>query len=1696
LIAAAAALPVAARAQQTALVPNDQLPADARESSQGVIVNSSEEARKDLETARNMERQHEWNKAAGWYQEVLEKYRTRVVPWKADPQTQLINRYRGIVYQVQEALAKWPPEGVTLYRARYESAAAAALAEAANSGDDGGASALRQVLDGYFLTIAAKQAAMRLIDLHMEAGEFDAAARVGDLLLDSYPADQLTTERPRVLFRTALAHHLCGASGAAQQRADELKAKFPDATGTVFGKEVVLAEALDGLLKTAPSALASQQTLSPDSWPTFSGSPDRAHVSAAAGQMGAKICSTDLPKRTFRGPQAGEQRMQTQREEEDGRTLGIMPVVDGNALFFQDGARVWAVGLDSGIPLPGWSQTYGGADHKGVYQLKSAASLRNQQWTLTVTDTSVFAVMGQAQRLQWLLTQQGLDPGGDTGTRLVCLERETGRERWKMEIRSITGDSLKDDEKERLRALDLSGSPVVVGDNVFIVARGGKDLQFENCYVLCLDANTGAYRWSCLVASSNSSINVYAGDTSMMTTTLSHLAYASGRLYLLTNLGAIASIDAYNGSVVWLSMYGREGLEGFAGGWGRRAQPMFALPNLRPWEYNPVFVQDGKLFVLPADGKHLLVYDAADGRELKRINVEDFTPESMREGQMGTTDRPRALVAVMGDQLVLTGSWFAYSLDWTKYDNTRTFAKNAETDAVRPSTPLGSAHRQSLPPAGSIRGRAFVTADSVFVPTDTQLYRLSLRKGLLVEDTYPRNGQEWDESEGPGNVLVTEEHVVIANRNSVDVYTDMTLARAKLDAEEAAARDDAEPRLHYAEVMFAAGQSQTSLQKLDEAATLLGGIQSMRPGLNRQRLFNDALTFAQKLAREQRGESIEAAVRYFDVAASAADLPSEQVQYRLARARFARQNVTDDSFAIAVRLYQEILGRPELRTVGVVPDDTQQQAAAPPPPLTPPLGQPVGTAVSSNDARAVVQAAVEAENQIADVMRFHPEAYAPIEEQAAAAMEKALANHDAGKLLAIAQTYPNASVAPKAMLQAAESYEQGGDARQAAHVLRQIYRKYGNNAERARIVEAMVRNYLALPGGFDIAIARLQRARSFGDKLSRPLALPDGTKLENLSFRDAVTQLIAARPPEPPVVLPDVHVPFYTQLTLDEREAGKKPEKPLLLGAADPHPILIPDIDALVQPPAELPDAIRGDRIVVGQRQGAAAWAVALFAPAQDKPLGSADGLADAPKNAAWFHASAADHQSILLAWSNVELVAIDGQTAALKWKTPLSALAPAEIVSAAGLQGADVTNDTIAAINNQQLEEQQQFINARRGQFIGGRRRFPRGIPQLQPAQPNAPEVEAVAAGPEQIMHVRPLGGDAIVAATSTGRVACLGAPSGKLLWQARVSPRPIERLVASEDFTVVRVTEEQTVRLIVLDNYNGQVLMVRNFAVDSQITPVNMALSPDGMLVWTLPDRLCGKDLYEPETRKLTFEYPSPPRDAGNPNGTTGSTIYAGCSKPGQLLIRGSQIIALQEQGRFITVHSLEDGSILKHRSGKETIETKLQTLLPPSGNGVPGGGGNANEVNVTLRLAGSYLYAMSPRSLIAYNLDHPATGGWHPEIGQMLNPNFQAVVPTHDFVLVAGEPGARQQFQAAAAANAAAPNPAPTFQLRFYSRKLVKVDDGSGGQIDGESGAIEQMENLTDPTGVLQWQAAEGGVYYLANDRRLHFVRGSRP
>src|SRR5690606_12986135 len=127
-----------------------------------------------------------------------------------------------------------------------------------------------------------------------------------------------------------------------------------------------------------------------------------------------------------------------------------------------------------------------------------------------------------------------------------------------------------------------------------------------------------------------------------------------------------------------------------------------------------------------------------------------------------------------------------------------------------------------------------------YVPSEKRLFRVRLANSeIQTEGTYPAWPASWEkgdpEGEGPGNVLVSGDHVVLAGLRRVDVYTDRTLARQKMDAREAAAPNDPEPRLVYAEVMFVAGDVATSLSKLDAAMELMGGPAALTPGLLRDR---------------------------------------------------------------------------------------------------------------------------------------------------------------------------------------------------------------------------------------------------------------------------------------------------------------------------------------------------------------------------------------------------------------------------------------------------------------------------------------------------------------------------------------------------------------------------------------------------------------------------------------------------------------------------------------------------------------------------------------------------------------------------------------------------------------------------------------------------------------------------------------------
>ena len=585
----------------------------------------------------------------------------------------------------------------------------------------------------------------------------------------------------------------------AQAKADELSKNFATAQGTIEGKQIALADSLQKLLKSPPQP---GENLAPDSWPMAFGSLDRARVPNVSGFGGAKIFNVELSKQDLKDinrnvANAPPQQQQAQRQfvvyREQGLMTGVMPVVDHGELFFQDNVRVYALNLNSGLPLAGWAQTYDG-DQSGRFKLTAWPTPKNTLQTIALTEDSVLAIMGQLDMNSVLFGMNF----SERDTQLVCLDRRSGKQKWIFRPQQLPGETLQ--------GLELSGTPLVVGDNVYVTAHGTGGVQFQDCYLLCLDLG-GHFKWSTYIASANAGVAIFDGDYSDLNSAIPQLAYSGGRIFVLSNLGALASVDAYDGTVAWLDIYPRDSRTDPAHqfgvpGWNR---PQNDTGTQRPWTISPAIISNGKIFVLPTDGQYLMIYDAASGTEIQRIkgsHIEDAT----------------TLLAVLDDRLILCGPGIN-----TQDEQTRVLCINWQKYKADDLTGKEVVWRDTYPVG--LRGRGFVTTDAVYIPTQKKLFRINIKNGQ-AEAQYPEGDRTWDTNESSGNILVTQDHLIVAGPQWVNVYTDLNLAMAKLDKEVAASPDDPNARLKYAEIMFIAGKTDVAAAKLDEAIQVIGGLQN------------------------------------------------------------------------------------------------------------------------------------------------------------------------------------------------------------------------------------------------------------------------------------------------------------------------------------------------------------------------------------------------------------------------------------------------------------------------------------------------------------------------------------------------------------------------------------------------------------------------------------------------------------------------------------------------------------------------------------------------------------------------------------------------------------------------------------------------------------------------------------------------------
>jgi hypothetical protein len=470
----------------------------------------------------------------------------------------------------------------------------------------------------------------------------------------------------------------------------------------------------------------------------------------------------------------------------------------------------------------------------------------------------------------------------------------------------------------------------------------------------------------------------------------------------------------------------------------------------------------------------------------------------------------------------------------------------------------------------------------------------------------------------------------------------------------------------------------------------------------------------------------------------------------------------------------------------------------------------------------------------------------------------------------------------------------------------------------------------------------------------------------------------------------------------------------------------INDVDLLMVPPRELrDDAARHDRVVTWSR----ATGVSVYAVGGNKPLGRSAAINRQPLGMAWMGKD-------LLVWTPDRIVQLKGDQLAIGWDVSVRSLPQVDVVDAA---------DAVSRVDDIQIPR---GVPVGPGLEIINNQVVQVGVPGNAAGRANAAARARDAQQQQQaerVEHVRPRG-DRVIFATSGGRIAAIDTGSGQLVWQTRPGEAPMEQVVANDDFVAVRFTDDSGPRLVALETFGGQAVLRTTFSPET--APLNIQLAPDGTLLYTRPDRICGKDLYEPGN---TLKFGQNPIADGN-------RIFEGAGGPDQIVIAEGRIFAAADAGQFIRVLSLIDGREIANRLSSE-----------------------ATDWNVRMRVVGSRLYVFDSKTVTSYQVDRDDES-WRGRIDSFQPPTIRDEFIGKQHLVLLDQP---------TTPNAEPPGDvSPRFRLLAYGRYPTAPDRHD------ESGKFDQSVDVTHPVGInlKQWQAVEGGFYYRSVDGKAHFLKGS--
>jgi outer membrane protein assembly factor BamB len=787
-------------------------------------LNDSFEAHQMLESVGRLAERHRWDEAARLLDRVLAQYGDKLI--RRAP-----GRYGPVAERVREIIGSWPLEGLVVYRGLFEAQARRQFEVAAEAHNAG---ALYDLLDRYYCMATGVEIADTLAQLHLEAGAFDSAETIYRELLEKHP--DVRVAPATIAARLAVVAALAGDAPATQRWSERAAEANAHPTLRWLGQDRPLEAVVEGLLANRPGAALAG---GPFEWPTFGGGNDRNRAADFQMDDAASLWKFERADGgVSQLPARDERTLGYPRAPDDGRSLTRNPVVAEGLIFVHDAFVARALRAETGVPV--WTFA---AFTEGATLRADAEDAAPRWYGAAYGGGRLYAVFGNEGAPYYG------EPATDTPSTLVCLEALTGKELWR------TRDAGLDETFSRCI---FDPPPLVVGDQVFVVARRRRSFGFEDAYLCRFNADTGALEFRTHLGGAST------GGFGFRRATMSVPTLVGDGLVVATNLGTVAAVNIQSGRVRWLTLYRRE----LGAPWGG-GRPGAAAP----WHYNPILADGDRLVCAPLDREGLLILDAPTG-ELR---------DAVRAAALGN------MVSLLGirDHVLygLGDGPSAYDLAGRR---------------LLWSVPL--------PPEERPYGRGLLTADRLLIPTRNRLCRYTL-DGQLA-GTVP-----WESPEDAGNVLALPDRCLVVGSVRISAYARKQDVWGRLRERMAAAPDDPVPALDMTEVALRGGDAAEALISLEEAIRRSGGLTAVVEPELKRRFFDICLALAEKLASGE-SPSLETAIRILGYAAQCPPDLGGEIAYRV---RLAQLYLKVNQPEAAVEQYQQMIADRSLRSVPGAP---------------------------------------------------------------------------------------------------------------------------------------------------------------------------------------------------------------------------------------------------------------------------------------------------------------------------------------------------------------------------------------------------------------------------------------------------------------------------------------------------------------------------------------------------------------------------------------------------------------------------------------------------------------------------------------------------------------------------------------------------------------------------------------------------------